>query len=78
MNNRDRNSTAPVERRLSQIEENVARYLQQLDTADRQEPSETLNQDEPPQKEDREAEGAMAGSRFSRWTCSPPRTSRYR
>ena len=27
---------------MAQIEESVARYLQQLDTADRQEPSETL------------------------------------
>ena len=43
VNNRDRNFTrAKMERRLAQIEESVARYLQQLDTADRQEPSETL------------------------------------
>ena len=43
VNNRDRNFTrAKVERRLAQIEESVARYLQQLDTADRQEPSEAL------------------------------------
>jgi transposase len=40
VNNRDRNFTrAKVERRLAQIEESVARYLQQLDSADRQEPS---------------------------------------
>jgi hypothetical protein len=31
-----------MERRLAQIEESVARYLSQLDTADLQEPSETL------------------------------------
>ena len=43
MNNRDRNFTrGKVERRRVQIEESVARYLSQLDTADRQEPSETL------------------------------------
>jgi hypothetical protein len=33
---------AKMERRLAQIEESVARYLSQLDTADRQEPSEAL------------------------------------
>ena len=43
MNNRDRNFTrAKMERRMAQIEESVARYLQQLDSADRQEPSEAL------------------------------------
>src|SRR4030081_145203 len=43
MNNRDENFTrAKVERRRAQLEESVARYLSQLDTADRQEPSETL------------------------------------
>jgi transposase len=43
VNNRDRNFTrAKMERRVAQIEESVARYLQQLDTADRQEPSEAL------------------------------------
>jgi hypothetical protein len=31
-----------MERRLAQIEESVARYLSQLDTADRQEPTEAL------------------------------------
>jgi len=41
VNNRDRNFTrAKMERRLAQIEESVARYLNQLDSADRQEPSE--------------------------------------
>src|SRR5476649_1010569 len=43
VNNRDRNFTrAKMERRMAQIEESVARYLQQLDTADRQEPSKAL------------------------------------
>jgi transposase len=43
VNTRDKNFTrAKMERRLVQIEESVARYLSQLDTADRQEPSETL------------------------------------
>jgi hypothetical protein len=43
VNNRDRNFTrAKVERRRAQLEESVARYLTQLDTADRQEPSEAL------------------------------------
>jgi transposase len=43
VNNRDRNFTwAKVERRRAQIEESVARYLQQLDTADRHEPSDAL------------------------------------
>ena len=44
VNNRDSELHArqdgPV--RMAQIEESVARYLQQLDTADRQEPSEAL------------------------------------
>jgi len=43
VNNRDKNFTrAKMERRLAQIEESVARYLSQLDTADRQAPSEAL------------------------------------
>ena len=43
VNNRDRNFTAAkMKRRMAQIEESVARYLQQLDSADRQEPSEAL------------------------------------
>jgi len=43
VNNRDRNFTrAKMERRMAQIEESVALYLQQLDSADRQEPSEVL------------------------------------
>ena len=43
VNNRDKNFTAAkVERRRKQLEESVARYLAQLDTADLQDPSETL------------------------------------
>ncbi len=43
VNNRDRNFTrAKMARRRAQIEESVARYLQQLDTADRQELSDAL------------------------------------
>jgi transposase len=40
VNNRDRNFTkAKMKRRRAQIEENVSRYLHQLDSADRQKPS---------------------------------------
>ena len=43
VNNRDRNFTrGKVERRRAQLEESVARYLDQLDTADRHEPTEVL------------------------------------
>src|SRR6187431_1913661 len=43
VNNRDKNFTrVKMDRRMAQIKESVARYLQQLDTADRQEPSEAL------------------------------------
>jgi transposase len=43
VNNRDKNFTkAKVERRRAQLEESVARYLSQLDTADRQMPTEEL------------------------------------
>ncbi len=43
VNNRDRNFTAAkMKRRMAQIEESVARYLRQLDSADRQEPSPAL------------------------------------
>src|SRR6187401_1147218 len=43
VNSRDNNFTkGKMERRLAQIEESVARYLSQLDTADRQTPSEEL------------------------------------
>lgn len=43
VNNRDRNFTeAKMRRRMAQIETSVARYLDQLETADRQEPTEAL------------------------------------
>jgi transposase len=43
VNNRDRNFTqAKMARRVAQIEESIARYLSQLDSADRQEPSEEI------------------------------------
>src|SRR5882724_1545545 len=43
VNNRDRNFTrGKIDRRRAQLEESVARYLSQLDTADRQEPSDVL------------------------------------
>jgi transposase len=43
VNNRDKNFTrGKVERRRAQLEESVARYLSQLDTADRQEPTRVL------------------------------------
>jgi hypothetical protein len=46
VNNRDKNFTrAKVERRRAQLEESVARYLSQLDTADRQEPTEALGRE---------------------------------
>jgi len=42
--NRDRNFTAAkMQRRMAQIEKSVARYLDQLDSADRQEPSDALS-----------------------------------
>jgi len=43
VNNRDRNFTeAKMQRRMAQIETSVARYLDRLDTADREEPSEAV------------------------------------
>jgi len=43
VNTRDKNFTrGKVERRRAQLEQSVARYLAQLDTADLQEPSEEL------------------------------------
>jgi transposase len=43
VNNRDKNFThAKMARRMAQIEESIDRYLHQLDSADRQEPSEAI------------------------------------
>jgi Helix-turn-helix domain len=55
VNNRDKNFTgAKVKRRMAQIEESVARYLQQLDTADGPEPiCGAQNWDESSEKADR-------------------------
>src|ERR1700676_744645 len=57
VNNRDKNFTrAKMERRLAQIEESVARYLSQLDTADLQEPNGSPRcEDGAPQGEARQA-----------------------
>ncbi len=62
VNNRDRNFTrAKTERRMAQIEESVARYLRQLDTAD---PAGAIgsahDQDNPFEGKNREAEGGDA------------------
>jgi transposase len=44
VNNRDRNFTrAKMQRRLGQIEDSIARYLHQMDSADRQEPSPAID-----------------------------------
>ena len=44
VNNRDNNFTrAKIQRRLSQIEESIACYLHQMDSADRQEPSPAID-----------------------------------
>jgi hypothetical protein len=52
VNNRDKNFTrAKMERRMAQIEESVARYLRQLDSADRQQPSEARTTKTTPLKE---------------------------
>ena len=62
MNNRDKNFTpAKMQRRMAQIEESIARYLAQLDTADWQEPSEAFTtKTNRLQREDRDAEAADA------------------
>ena len=64
MNNRDNNFTrTKMQRRLTQIEESVARYLHQMDSADRQEPSEARTAKTARLKEkNREAEGGDAAS----------------
>ena len=44
VNNRDRNFTkAKMARRMQQIEDSVARYLHELDTADRQDPTAAIS-----------------------------------
>ena len=80
VNNRDRNFTrAKMARRRAQIEESVARYLQQLDTADRQEPFEALATKTTGLRAKIARLGEeMQASKHSRRGCSPHRTSRYR
>ena len=68
VNNRDKNFTqGKVERRRAQLEESVARYLAQLDTADRQEPSEALaaktNASQGEAREARRGDGEARGDR---------------
>jgi transposase len=56
VNNRDKNFTeAKMKRRLEQIDQSIARYLSQLDTADRQGPTVSGGQDHAAQGEDRDA-----------------------
>ena len=68
VNNRDRNFThAKMSRRVAQIEENIARYLSQLDSADRQEPSDEIAAKVgAPEREDRRPETADAATRSAR------------
>src|SRR5215468_11147938 len=70
VNNRDKNFTrAKMERRMAQIEESVARYLRQLDSADRQEPSEArTTKTARLKREDREAEGGDAAPVWTQGT----------
>ena len=78
VNNRDKNFTqAKVEKRRTQLEESVARYLAQLDTADRQEPSESIELKKTHLKEKLESCNRRCRSwRRSRTRCSPRPTSR--
>ena len=79
VNNRDKNFTrAKMERRMAQIEESVARYLQQLDTATGRNVRGSHNEDEPPQREDRDAEGADAAFELLKVEMLATRTSRSR
>ena len=78
VNNRDRNFTkGKVERRRAQLEESVARYLAQLDTADRQEPTEALAAKTKHLKEKlAKLDGEMNASQPTRSRCSPHPISR--
>ena len=80
VNNRDKNFTkGKVERRRAQLEESVARYLSQLDTADRQEPTEALAAKTKHLKEKlAKLDGEMKRSRPTRSRCSPHPISRSR
>jgi hypothetical protein len=80
VNNRDRNFTrAKMARRRAQIEASVARYLQQLDTADRQEPSDALATKTIRLRERIASSGTRcAASQASRRGCSRAPISRSR
>jgi transposase len=72
VNNRDKNFTrAKMERRLTQIEESVARYLHQLDSADRQEPSLAHDQDDAADRKDRKAQRRNASPPCARGADHP-------
>jgi len=59
VNNRDKNFTrAKMQRRVAQIEESVARYLHQLDSAF----AGAHDEDDSPQREDRKAERGNAAT----------------
>jgi len=61
VNNRDRNFTrAKLKRRLEQIDESIARYLSQLDTADRHEGAVAQAKGGATQRQDRHPEEADA------------------
>jgi hypothetical protein len=80
VNNRDENFTvAKMERRLAQIEESVAHYLQQLDSADGQEPSLACATKTTRLKEKiAKLKRRWSASNHWRCGCSPARTGRYR
>ena len=80
VNNRDRNFTrAKVERRRAQLEESVARYLDQLDTADRHEPTEALaTKTERLREKLAKPRRRWPSSPLSKRRCSRRRTSRSR
>ena len=79
VNNRDKNFTrAKVERRRAQLEESVARYLGQLYTADRQEPSEALAAKTTHLKEKlARSKRRWSASRSLKRRCWPHPISRY-
>ena len=62
---------------MAQIKESVARYLQQLETADRQEPPEALKRTRAAERKIEKLKEEMQRSN-SKVKCSPHRSSRYR
>ena len=77
VNNRDKNFTkGKVERRRAQLEQSVARYLAQLDTADRQEPTEALAAKAKHLKEKLVKLKSETNSPRTRGKCSPHLISR--